>query len=67
MRRTAWSVAGAILGAVPGLILVLIAQFVVRGEPQLTVGVAGIWLAIVGAVVGLSVALVRTRGRRPAG
>jgi hypothetical protein len=53
---------GMVLGALPGLVLVLVAQYLVEGEVQLTVGVAGIWLAVVGGVVGLVLAL-RRRGR----
>jgi hypothetical protein len=54
-----------LLGAAPGLALVLIAQFAIQGEMQLTVGAPGLWLAVVGAVAGLIFALMRDR--RPAG
>jgi hypothetical protein len=62
-RRWKQLLAGLVLGVLPGVLLVLVAQFVVTGEPQLTVGVAGMWLAAVGAVAGFVVALLRTRGR----
>lgn len=52
----------AVIGAIPGLILVLLAQFVIEGEMQLTVGAPGIMLAIVGALAGLILGL--TRGAR---
>jgi cobalamin synthase len=39
-----------LVGALPGLMLVLIAQIAIEGEQQLTVGVAGIG-AVAGAVV----------------
>ena len=54
---------GMVLGALPGLVLVLVAQYLVEGEVQLTVGVAGIWLAVAGGVVGLVLALRRRRRR----
>jgi len=46
---------GAAVGAVPGLVLVLLAQFVIKGEMQLTVGAPGIVLAVVGVVVGFAI------------
>jgi hypothetical protein len=55
---------GVLLGALPGVLLVLVAQFLVNGEPQLTVGVAGMWLAAAGALAGVIVALRRTRKQR---
>jgi hypothetical protein len=55
---------GMVIGAVPGLILVLLAQFVIKGEMQLTVGAPGILLAIAGAVIGFVVGLM-WRSRRP--
>jgi hypothetical protein len=54
-------VAGAVVGAVPGLILFLVAEFVIEGELQLTVGAPGIMLAVAGAVVGF---VVGWRSRR---
>lgn len=50
--------AGLVIGALPGVILVLLAQFVIEGEMQLTVGAPGILLAIAGAIIGLVVGLV---------
>jgi hypothetical protein len=55
---------GALFGALPGVLLVLVAQFLVNGEPQLTVGVAGMWLAVAGALAGVIVALRRKHERR---
>jgi hypothetical protein len=55
---------GALLGALPGVLLILVAPFLVNGEPQLTVGVAGMWLAAAGALAGVIVALRRTRKQR---
>ena len=51
------AIAGAAIGALPGVILVLLAQFVIKGEMQLTVGAPGIMLAVVGAVAGFAVGL----------
>jgi hypothetical protein len=59
-------VLGAVIGAVPGLILVLLAEYVIEGEMQLTVGAPGFLLAIAGAVAGLVVGL-RRRGGKPVG
>jgi hypothetical protein len=56
--------AGFLLGAVPGVLIVLIAQLVIEGEQQLTFGVLGMWLAIIGAAAGLLVMLRRTGRRR---
>lgn len=55
------ALAGMLIGATPGVLLVLLAQFVIEGEMQLTVGAPGIILAPVGAVVGLIVGIVRAR------
>jgi hypothetical protein len=52
-------VIGAIIGVTPGLILVLLAQFVIEGEWQLTVGAAGVLLGGGGAVVGFVLGLSR--------
>ena len=51
------AIAGAAIGAMPGVVLVLLAQFVIKGEMQLTVGAPGIVLAVVGAVAGFVVGL----------
>jgi hypothetical protein len=59
-------VLGAVIGAVPGLILVLLAEYVIEGEMQLTIGAPGFALAIGGALAGLVVGLSR-RGRKPVG
>ena len=53
-----------IVGAIPGLILILLAQFVIEGEMQLTVGAPGILLAIAGALVGFVLGL-RKAARTP--
>lgn len=53
-----------LIGAVPGLILVLLAQFVIKGEMQLTVGAPGILLAIAGAIIGFVIGLTRS-SRKP--
>lgn len=50
---------GMTIGAMPGVILVLLAQFVIEGEMQLTVGAPGILLAIAGGLAGLIIATVR--------
>jgi hypothetical protein len=57
-----WSrpLAGLLIGLVPGALLILVALLAIRGEPQLTVGTAGMWLAVAGATIGLVLAL-RTR------
>lgn len=44
---------GMLIGAAPGAILVLLAQYVIAGEMQLTVGAPGIVLAVIGAAAGL--------------
>lgn len=53
----------AVIGATPGVVLVLLAQFVVTGEMQLTVGAPGLLLAVVGGVTGLVVGFVRRPDR----
>jgi hypothetical protein len=55
----------AALGAAPGLVLVLLAQFVIDGEMQLTVGAPGILLAVAGALVGLVYGSRRRADRPP--
>jgi hypothetical protein len=49
----------ALVGAFPGLALVLVAEFVIEGEMQLTVGAPGLVLAAVGAVLGAAFGLRR--------
>jgi hypothetical protein len=59
-------VIGAVIGAAPGLILVFLAEFVIEGEMQLTLGAPGILLAVAGAVIGFVLGLKRSAGK-PAG
>lgn len=59
-----YSLAGMLIGAAPGVLLVLLAEFVVDGEMQLTVGAPGLLLTAIGAVVGLIVGSQRARGDR---
>ena len=56
-------VAGAVIGAAPGLILVFLAEFVIEGEMQLTIGAPGILLAAAGAVTGFVLGLKRSDGK----
>ena len=55
---------GAAIGAAPGVVLVLLAQFVIKGEMQLTIGAPGIVVAAVGSIVGFIVGWGRS-ARRP--
>ncbi len=57
------AMAGMLIGATPGVLLVLLAEFVIDGEMQLTVGAPGLILAVVGAVAGLVVGSLRARPR----
>jgi hypothetical protein len=59
-RRAMWAL--PLLATTPGVLLLLIAQFGIEGEQQLTVGVAGLWLTVIGAAVG--VVLLARRIRR---
>lgn len=52
---------GAAVGALPGIILVLLAQFVIKGEMQLTVGAPGIIIGVLGAIIGFVVGWGRVR------
>ena len=52
MKRFRNGLLGAVVGALPGIIIVLIAQFVIVGEMQLSIGAPGILIAIAGAVAG---------------
>jgi len=51
----------AAVGAAPGLVLVLLATFVIQGEMELTVGAPGILIALAGAVTGAVYGLRRPR------
>lgn len=57
------ALAGLLIGATPGVLLMLLAEFVIEGEMQLTVGAPGLILAVVGAVAGLLVGSLRARAR----
>lgn len=52
-------ITGAIVGAIPGGIMVLL-TVPVSGEAELTLGVSGILLAIIGMITG---AIIRARKR----
>lgn len=56
-------IAGAVIGAIPGVILILLAEFVIEGEAQLSVGAPGIMLAAAGAVAGFVIGLRSGRRR----
>lgn len=43
-----------IVGGLPGLIIYLIAEFLVRGEWQLTIGAPGILIGICGLILGFA-------------
>lgn len=55
---------GMLIGATPGAILVLLAQFVIEGEMQLTIGAPGMLLAVAGGVAGIIVATLRHKRHR---
>jgi hypothetical protein len=63
LRLAARVGAGALIGAVPGAILVLL-TVPVSGEAELTLGVAGIGLAVVGAITGVIVLAEPAKGQR---
>lgn len=46
------ALAGAALGAAPGIVMVLLAQFVIKGEMQLSIGAPGIVIAVLGLLLG---------------
>ena len=48
------------------MILVFLAEFVIEGEMQLTIGAPGIFLAVAGAVIGFVLGWKRSAGK-PAG
>jgi hypothetical protein len=54
---------GAVIGAAPGAAVVLVAQFVIKGEWQLTIGAPGMMLAVFGAIVGAVVMLNKSAER----
>jgi hypothetical protein len=62
MSRLAGIVAGAVLGAVPGVALVIL-TVPVSGEAELTLGVGGFFVGFVGLVIGA--ALGARRRERP--
>lgn len=45
---------GALIGVLPGLIMYLIAEFLIKGEWQLTIGAPGILIGICGAILGFA-------------
>lgn len=56
------SVLGALIGAIPGLVLMAVNLLFVSGEALLTVGVGAIFLTVGGAVAG---AILGTQGGAP--
>lgn len=60
-KLVASALTGMCIGAAPGALLVLLAEFVVDGEMQLTVGAPGLLLAAIGAAAGLFVGAFRAR------
>jgi hypothetical protein len=58
-HRTTTVLLATLIGAMPGLTLILLAQFVIAGEVELTVGAPGFVLAPVGALLGLVIGLRR--------
>ncbi len=63
VRLAATVATGAFTGAVPGAILVLL-TVPVSGEAELTLGVGGIALGVVGSITGVIVAAARAKGQR---
>lgn len=55
--RAGRALVATLIGAGPGLLLVLFATFAIEGEMQLTVGAPGILIAVVGGIGGLLVGL----------
>jgi hypothetical protein len=53
-----------VLGVLPGAFLVFLAEFVITGEWQLTVGAPGFALAGIGAIAGFAVGFLWRRGQR---
>lgn len=54
MTRGARVAVGALVGAIPGAVLVLL-TVPVSGEAELTLGVGGLFLGFVGLVIGAAV------------
>ena len=53
MRRVGFAIVGAIIGVLPGLLLIaLVESPVIEGEAELTYGVFGIMIGLVGFVAG---------------
>jgi hypothetical protein len=59
-RRSTTVLFATFLGALPGLMLIVLARFVITGEMELTVGAPGFVLAPVGALLGLVIGLRRS-------
>lgn len=64
MRRVIGGLVGMVMGAIPGIVLVLIANRNQLGEVDLLLGVGGIMLAIAGALLGAIVGWGGWRGVR---
>lgn len=56
-RRIGRALRAALLGSLPGVAMVLVAQYLIEGEMQLTVGAPGLLLAGFGAAVGFAYGL----------
>jgi hypothetical protein len=56
---------GAVIGAVPGLVMIGINLLLVRGEAQLSVGVIGLMIAVVGVIAGAILGAQRDLRTRP--
>ncbi len=62
VRLIAVAAAGVLLGGAPGLVLVLL-TVPVSGEAELTLGVGGIALGVIGAISGASSSVARASRR----
>ena len=58
---------GAAIGASPGLILLLLAFFVIKGEWALTIAALGLFVTAVGAIAGFTVGWSRSARRSAVG
>lgn len=56
---------GALIGVAPGLIMYLIAEFLIKGEWQLTIGAPGIVIGVAGAILGFALGVARKGPVRP--